>query len=97
MPSTAETFSVRLPDDLKNEVDAIAKLTKRSRSFIVNEAVAAYVEERRDYLKAIDEALAEADKGIFVSGKRAFEWIDSFATGNPGPVPEPDIVPGKAR
>ncbi len=97
MPTNAETFSVRLTDDLKQEVDALAKLTKRSRSFIVQEAVASYIASHRDYLNAVDEALAEADKGIFVSGKRAFEWLDSFNRGNPGPLPEPDITPGKAK
>ncbi len=95
MPSTVEAFSVRLPDDLKAEVDSIAKASKRSRSFIIKEAVTAYVEEHALYLKAIDEALAEADKGIFVSGEKAFEWMDALAKGDMRPVPEPDIFPDK--
>ena len=95
MASTAETFSVRLPDDLRNEVDRLAALTKRSRSFIVKEAVAAYIEDQRNYLKAIDEALQEADKGIFVSGEAAFEWLDSIGTPDELPAPEANIFPGK--
>jgi predicted transcriptional regulator len=93
MTSTAETFSVRLPDELRSEVDSLAVLTKRSRSFIVKEAVAAYVEDRRDYLKAIDEAVQEADKGIFVSGEAAFKWLDSIGTADEKPVPQADILP----
>ncbi|HEY5598466.1 MAG TPA: ribbon-helix-helix protein, CopG family [Kiloniellales bacterium] len=93
MTSTAETFSVRLPDELRSEVDRLAVLTKRSRSFIVKEAVAAYVEDRRDYLKAIDEAVQEADKGIFVSGEAAFKWLDSIGTVDEKPVPQADILP----
>ncbi len=95
MASTVETFSVRLPDDLRNEVDRLAALTKRSRSFIVKEAVAAYIADQRDYLKAIDEALQEADKGIFVSGEAAFKWLDSIGTPDELPAPEADIFPGK--
>jgi predicted transcriptional regulator len=95
MASTAETFSVRLPDELRSEVDRLAALSKRSRSFIVKEAVAAYVEDRRDYLRAIDEAVQEADKGIFVSGEAAFKWLDSIGTAEEEPAPEPDIFPAK--
>jgi predicted transcriptional regulator len=36
MPSKSQTFSVRLPDDVKRELDELARTTKRSRSFIVN-------------------------------------------------------------
>ena len=97
MPSSAETFSVRLPDGLKAEVDALAKLTKRSRSFIVKEAVAAYMEDRRDYLQAVDEALVEADRGVFVSGAKAFEWLDALAKGSAPSIPDPDILGAKKQ
>ncbi|MBC8036223.1 MAG: ribbon-helix-helix protein, CopG family [Rhizobiales bacterium] len=95
MPTTAETFSVRLPEDLKNEVDALAKLTKRSRSFIIKEATAAYVEEQRDYLKAIDEALVEAKSGVGHSSEQVFRWMRSWGTEDEYALPEPDIRPNK--
>jgi predicted transcriptional regulator len=64
------TFSVRLLDDLKREVDQLAKVTKRSRAFVVKEAVAAFIEEQRAYLAAIDEALEKAEHRAFVSGEQ---------------------------
>lgn len=85
--------SVRLPDGLRREVDEYAKATRRSRSFIVKEAIAAFMEERRAYLAAIDEALAEADKGVFVSGEAADAWLGSWGSGEELPAPEPDIFP----
>lgn len=97
MAAKADTFSVRLPDDLKASVTQLAALTKRSRAFIVKEAVAAYVEEQRAYLEVIDEALAEADKGTFVSGEAAFAWLDSLGTEKELPPPEPDIFPAKPK
>jgi hypothetical protein len=45
------------------------------------------------YLAAIDEALAEADKGIFVSGEAVFEWLESWGTDCVKPCPEVDIFP----
>lgn len=85
------TFSVRLPDELRQEVDELAKATKRSRSFIVKEAVETYMADQRAYLAAIDEALAEADKGVFISGEAVERWLMSWGTENELPPPEPDI------
>ena len=85
------TFSVRLPEELRREVDEFAKATKRSRSFVVKEAVAAFMQEQRAYYAAIDEALAEADNGVFISGEKVMEWLASWGAKNELPPPEPDI------
>ncbi|MFN0190719.1 MAG: CopG family ribbon-helix-helix protein [Aestuariivirga sp.] len=76
-------------------MDAYAKLTKRSRAFIVKEAVDSFMDERRQYLAAIDEALREADDGAFVSSEKALQWMASLGTPNELPLPEPDIIPNK--
>jgi predicted transcriptional regulator len=91
MADSSATFSVRLPDDLRQEVDDFAKATKRSRSFVVKEAVAAYMQEQKAYLAAIDEALAEADRGVFISGEAVSKWLASWGTPDELPAPEPDI------
>ena len=93
MSAKADTFSVRLPDALKKEVARLAADTRRSRAFIVKEAVAAYVEDQRAYLAAIDEALSEADQGVFVSGDAMKKWFKTWGSANPLPAPEPDIFP----
>ena len=91
---TAEsTFSVRLPEELRREVDEFAKATKRSRSFVVKEAVAAFMEEQRAYEAAIEEGEREADKGVFISGEAVKRWLLSWGTDNELPCPEPDIFP----
>jgi predicted transcriptional regulator len=89
----ADTFSVRLPEDLKAEVEKIAVATRRSRAFIVKEAVAAYVDEHRAYKAAVQEALAEADKGVFISGEAIHAWLDELRTNPDAPDPDPDIFP----
>ena len=93
MADSSGTFSVRLPDGLRREVDDFAKATKRSRSFVVKEAVAAYMAEQRAYLTAIEEGEREADLGIFVSGEAVERWLLSWGTDNELPRPEPDIFP----
>jgi hypothetical protein len=51
------------------------------------------MEKQRAYQAAIKEAVAEADKGVFISGERVSEWLRSWGTPNELPMPEPDIFP----
>jgi predicted transcriptional regulator len=91
--ATSGTFSVRLPPETKRELEDYAKATQRSSAFIVKEAVEAVLAERRAYLAAIEEAVREADEGVFVSGEAVMKWLESWGTENELPVPEPDIFP----
>jgi predicted transcriptional regulator len=93
MPSKADTFSVRLPEEVKSQLDELAVLTKRSRSFLVQEAVSAYVADRAAYLRDIDSAVLSAESGIGHSGDQIFEWLESWGTDNEKPSPSPDIKP----
>ena len=51
-----------------------------------------------DKLDAIREALAEADKGVFISAEAMHRWIESWGTPDELPPPEPDVfLPPKTR
>lgn len=93
MSTKTATFSVRLTDDVRTQVDDLARATKRSRSFIVNAAVEQYVRERAEYMREIDEALTSAKSGIGHSAEQVFDWIDRWADGEKHPLPMPDIQP----
>ena len=95
MPTKAETFSVRLPDGVRSQVDEIARVTKRSRSFIINEAVALYVRDRAEYARELDEAVKSAKSGVGHSAGQVFAWMDSWAAGDKRPLPSPDVFPQK--
>ena len=43
MPRSAPIVSLRLPDATKGQLDRAAKLTRRSRSFLMKEALDAYL------------------------------------------------------
>ena len=92
MSAPSETFSVRLPEPLRAELDRFAAERKRSRAFVIKEAVSAYMEEQKAYETAVQEALAEAEKGVFVSGDAVTRWLGTWGTGQVGPAPEPDIL-----
>ena len=42
-------IAIRLPEELEDKLSALAKRTKRSKSFYVREAVESYLEDVDDY------------------------------------------------
>ena len=96
VPAKAETFSVRLDDDLKQQVDQIARVTKRSRSFIVKEAVKTYVRDRATYIREIDLAVKSAESDAGHSGEQIFGWMKSWRTEQEIASPKADIRREKA-
>jgi hypothetical protein len=47
--------------------------------------------------RLMDERIAEADKGIFISAEAMHRWVESWGTENELPPPEPDIFPEPHR
>ena len=77
--------SVRMPDDLLQQLDATATRLRRSKGWIINDAVREYLEredlrQRRD--EETREALAELDAGQVVDGEDVLAWIDSWGSKN---------------
>jgi RHH-type transcriptional regulator, rel operon repressor / antitoxin RelB len=83
--------SLRISDETKNRLDRLASSSKRSRSFITAEALNEYLARNEWQVAAIDEAVLEANKGIFVSNEKVTEWLKSWGTGNELPAPQPDV------
>ena len=62
-----QTLTVRIEDEIRAALDAIAANLDRDRSYVVNEALSAYVEMHRWQIAHIQQGLGEADAGKFVS------------------------------
>ena len=59
-----KTVSFRLGADKVAELDKLGKAQARDRSFLLNEAVDAYLHEQRWQLAHIKEGLRQADAGM---------------------------------
>jgi RHH-type rel operon transcriptional repressor/antitoxin RelB len=73
--SAADTaiVTVRLDGGLKAKLEALARSTKRSRSYLAAEAIAAYVELNEWQIGEIEAGIAELDSGQVVSEEEAGE------------------------
>ena len=60
-------ISVRLPNELSEQLESIAKETERPRSFIIQKALESYIEDYADLQVAFDRLHDKTDP--IVSGK----------------------------
>ena len=75
-----ETLSIRLDSATKQRLDALAKRSQRSKSFLAAEAIAAYVEQEEWQLGEIHAAIGELDAGQAVSHEKVATWLRSWGT-----------------
>jgi len=64
-----ETLTVRIEPETRRALDAIAEALDRDRSYVVNDALSAYVETHRWQAEHIRQGLREAEAGKFVPEK----------------------------
>jgi predicted transcriptional regulator len=86
-------MSLRIDSKLKLALEREAELEDRSLGYMAQRAISHFVAGREEMRKMIDDAFAEADKGVFVSEEAVYSWMASWGTDNELPMPEPDIFP----
>ena len=91
MPTVS--FTMRIDADLKKSLEREAKLEDRSASYLAHKAIESLVTTREQKRTAIQEALADADKGVFISEEKMDAWVSAWGTADEGSEPEPDIFP----
>ena len=78
----SETLSIRIDANTKKRLDALSKRSKRSKSFLAAEAIAAYVESEEWQLGELETGIAELESGQEVSHEKVAKWLKSW--GKPG-------------
>jgi len=75
--------STRIPEQLGQDLEALAEATRRSKAFLVAEAIEDYVKRQAWLVKSIDEAVKEADEsGEYVSEEDMSAWLRSWGKPN---------------
>lgn len=84
-------FSLRLEPELKDWLEQEAKRKDRSAGYIATQAIQTLKDASDAKRRIIEEAISEADKGVFISEEAMTKWVLSWDTDNELPMPEPDI------
>jgi RHH-type transcriptional regulator, rel operon repressor / antitoxin RelB len=82
-----EPLSIRLDVDIKKRLDALASGSKHSKSHLVAEAIAAYVQAEEWHLGEIQQGLADFDRGHTVSQEKVDKWLRSWGKPAEGKAP----------
>lgn len=72
------TITVRVPQAIKDRLEAIGSTYRRSKSFLALEAIQRYVESEEEYIEGIKEARAEIKAGLTFTNDEVFASIDTI-------------------
>jgi len=73
--------SVRMPDELMQQLDKMAEKLRRSKGWIINDVVKEYIEHAEKEAKMLEETfegLEDLKAGRVVEGQAVMEWIESW-------------------
>lgn len=73
---SSTTLTVRLPPELKEQLGALAKRTRRTKSFLAGEAIASYVAREIAIIEGIEQGLKDMQAGRVVSHEDAKRRVD---------------------
>lgn len=87
MPNSAVPTSVRLTEENAKNIDRFSKITRRSRSFLINEALEAYIKDRLAYVQGLQEAIESIETEPTYAAEDVHKWMQSWGTKNELPSP----------
>jgi RHH-type rel operon transcriptional repressor/antitoxin RelB len=71
-------LSIRIDSNTNEKLDALARRSKRSKSFLAAEAITAYVDAEAWQLGEIEAGLTDLDEGKTVSHDKVTKWLSSW-------------------
>jgi len=80
----SSVLTVRVPDEMKSQMDVLAEATGRTRSWIAAEAIRQYVVNEGWQVAEIRQALVEADAGDFVSDEEMEQVFNKWSPAHRG-------------
>ena len=71
-------LSVRISEEKAREIETLAKATDRPKSWLLEQALDAYLETQSWQVARIERGLAEIDRGDAVSHEEVAEWLSGW-------------------
>lgn len=83
------TVTFHTSPEVKARLERLAGQTRRSKSFLTNEAVERYLAEEEDFIRDVEAGIAEANAGQLIEQGDAAAYLRSLGTDTPLPMPDP--------
>jgi len=75
--AASTTMTIRMTPDLKEKLGRLAHTTRRTRSWLAAEAVAAYVDDELEIIEGIQRGLADMTAGRVIPHDKATDQLDA--------------------
>lgn len=92
----ASPYSIRLDDDLRKALEREAAIEDRPPAQLAVRAIRAMLEAKAAKRAVLEEALAEAERGAFISAEAMNAWIESWDEAEEKLPPKADVGPDHA-
>jgi predicted transcriptional regulator len=83
--SSPRVVTFRIAPEKVAELDTLAKAMDRDRSYLLNEAVEAYLGEQRRFIAMVEEGLEASRNGDLIDDEEVGRMIDSWVRDKAGP------------
>lgn len=84
---SANSITVVLSDELNARINQISSEGGLSRATLAEQALADYMAREEERVQSLNEAIVEADDGVFVSHDEVVGWLHSWGTADETSVP----------
>lgn len=77
--------TVRIQSDLEQHLDALANRLHRTKGWVINQAIAEYIEKQQQELDRWQQtldAMESATQGKVVDAAKVHDWLGSWGTDN---------------
>jgi RHH-type transcriptional regulator, rel operon repressor / antitoxin RelB len=75
-----ETLSIRLDPETRKRLDSLSKRSRRSKSSLASEAIAAFVDSEEWRIEEIQKGIQELDSGRGIPHHRVSSWLKSWGS-----------------
>lgn len=84
-------LSLHVDAELKQGLEQEARLQNVSESELAGRAIRAFLDGQAHKRDALATAVAEADKGRFISSNAMLDWLERLEEDIDAPPPQPDV------
>ncbi len=82
-----KVITTHVPLQLAEKVDQMAARLERSRSWIMKQALSAWIDQEEERNQLTRDALVDVDTGLVIDHQAVQAWANSLSTDDPLPVP----------
>ena len=88
MTAATKVLTAHVPLPLADKVDQMASRLERSRTWVIKQALSAWIEQEEERDRLTLAALEDVDAGRVIDHQAVQAWAESLSTSQPLPVPK---------